>query len=184
MPKSVFNKFKLPTLLKKTLTQVFSCEFFEIITGNFFIKHLQKASECWRLEKSSWLLVKDIFFQPSEVPNLDDSILIERFSLKNEGIHQISQKFLLCYQYVFHVWSLLEVCKSFTNICQMHGFFSMFLSCHFRPGCCNGWSNGVHGSFLVIFLFLSNISWGTLMIKNLFWLTYFLCSLSLLSIRS
>ena len=65
---SIFNKVKLATLLKKTLRQVFSCEFFEIIKGDFFIKHLRvSASECWRLEKSSWLLVKDIIFQLSEV---------------------------------------------------------------------------------------------------------------------
>ena len=68
MPEPVFNKVKLETLLKKTSTQVFSYEFFEIIKGNFFIKHLRaSASEYWQLEKSSWLLVKDIIFQLSEV---------------------------------------------------------------------------------------------------------------------
>ena len=72
VPESVFNKVKLETLLKKTPTQVFSCEFFEIIKGNFFIKHLRaSASECWQLEKSSWLLVKDIIFQLSEVSHFE-----------------------------------------------------------------------------------------------------------------
>ena len=69
---SVFNKVKLATLLKKTLTQVFSCEFFEIIKGDFFIKHIRaSSSECWQLAKSSWLLVKHIIFQTSEVSHFE-----------------------------------------------------------------------------------------------------------------
>ena len=38
---------KLATLLKKDSDNVYSYEFFEIIKGNFFIKHLREtASEC------------------------------------------------------------------------------------------------------------------------------------------
>ena len=36
----IFNKVRLATLIKKTPAQVFFCEFFEIINGTFFIKHL------------------------------------------------------------------------------------------------------------------------------------------------
>ena len=65
-------KLSLQLYLKKTPTQVFYCEFFKIIKGNFFIKHLRPAaSERWRLEKYSWLLVKDIIFQLSEVSYFD-----------------------------------------------------------------------------------------------------------------
>ena len=47
VPESIFNKLKLASVLKKTPAHVFSCEFFEIIKDNFFIKHLRAtASEC------------------------------------------------------------------------------------------------------------------------------------------
>ena len=56
-PESIFIKVKTPA-------HVFSCEFFKSIKGNILIKHLRAtASECWRLEKSSWLLVEDIILQ-------------------------------------------------------------------------------------------------------------------------
>ena len=61
-------------------------------------------------------------------------------------------------------------------------FFFIFVSCHIGPRWSNGWSNGVRRSFLIRILFLLNISWRTASIKNLFWLRYFLCSLSLLCI--
>ena len=147
---SIFNKVKLATLLKKTLTQVFSCEFFEIIKGDFFIKHLRvSASECWRLEKSSWLLISS----PVRFLILNDSILTDLFMRCKNFIYKlftkerkISSEFseifaLLSMFFMFdHCW---KGCKSFINICYLHDFFSMFVSCHFGPG----WSNGVHGSF-------------------------------------
>ena len=56
-------KLSLHLYLKGNPAHVFSCEFFKIIKDNFFKKHLRStASECWQLEKSSWLLVKDISF--------------------------------------------------------------------------------------------------------------------------
>ena len=61
---------KLSLQLKKSLRH--SCEFFEIIKGNFFIKYLRASIfECWRLGKSLWLLVKDIIFHPSEVSHFE-----------------------------------------------------------------------------------------------------------------
>ena len=113
---------------------------------------------------------------------LDVKTLSSNILLKSEGIRESSQKFLLCYQYVFHVWSLLEGFKSFIKICFLHGFFPMFVSYHFGPGWSSGWSIGVRRSFLIIFLFVLDISWKTSLIKNLFWLRYFLRNLSLLSI--
>ena len=51
---------------------MFSCEFFEIINDNFFIKLLQATtSKWWQLEKSSWLLVEDIIFQLLEVSHFE-----------------------------------------------------------------------------------------------------------------
>ena len=44
MLESVFNKVKFETLLKRTPRQVFSFEFFEIVKGNFFVKHLQASA--------------------------------------------------------------------------------------------------------------------------------------------
>ena len=61
-------------------------------------------------------------------------------------------------------------------------FFSMFVPYHFGPGWRSGWSIGVRRSFLIIFLFVLDISWKISLIKNLFWLRYFLHNLSLLSI--
>ena len=53
---------------KDSGTGVFLQIFFEIIKGNFFIKHLGAiASECWQLEKYSWLLVEDIIFHPIQI---------------------------------------------------------------------------------------------------------------------
>ena len=37
-------KLSLQLYLKKTPTEVFYCEFFKIIKGNFFIKHLRPAA--------------------------------------------------------------------------------------------------------------------------------------------
>ena len=53
-PESNFNKVMLATLLKRdSVTRVFY-DFFKIIKGNIFMKHLwSTASECWQLEKSS-----------------------------------------------------------------------------------------------------------------------------------
>ena len=57
-------KLSLQFYLKKTPAHTFSCEFFEISKGNFFVKHFPvTTSECWQLEKSSWLLVENITFQ-------------------------------------------------------------------------------------------------------------------------
>ena len=57
---------------------MFSCEFFEIIKDNFFIKHLPATDfECLQLEKSSWLLVEDITFQLFESLILNDSIFMD-----------------------------------------------------------------------------------------------------------
>ena len=72
VPESIFNKNRLAALIKKTLAQVFSWEFFEIITYTFFIKHLRATTcECWRLEKSPRLLAEEILFQLFEVSYFD-----------------------------------------------------------------------------------------------------------------
>ena len=91
---------------------------------------------------------------------LDVKTLSSNILLKSEGIRESSQKFLLCYQYVFHVWSLFEGFKSFIKICFLHGFFSMFVWYHFGPEWSSGWSFGVRRSFLIIFLFVLDISWS------------------------
>ena len=93
----IFKKVKLATAFKKTPAHVISCEFFEIIKDNFFIKHLRAtASECWRPEKSSWLLVGYIIFQLFKFLILNDSILMDllmvetlssNLLLKSEGNH-------------------------------------------------------------------------------------------------
>ena len=170
---------------------MFPCEFFEIIKGNFFIKHLwASASECWQLEKSSWLLSKISFLSPLWFLILNDSILKDlfigcktlswSFLLKSEGIHQSSQKFLLCYQHVFHVW---KGCKSFINICYLHDFFLCSFYVISALGDVMVEIIVSMGVFSIIFLFLLNISWRTVLIKNIFWLTYVFCSFSLLSIN-
>ena len=72
VPESIFNNVRLATLIKKASTQVFSSEFFEVTKDIFFIKYLRAtASECWRLEKSPWLLVEEIIVQPFEFFHFD-----------------------------------------------------------------------------------------------------------------
>ena len=112
----------------------------------------------------------------------DVKTLSLNFLLKSEGILRVLRNFCCVISMFFifdHSW---KVCQSFINICYLHDFFFIFVSCHIGPGWSNGWSNGVRRSFLIRILFLLNISWRTASIKNLFWLRYFLCSLSLLCI--
>ena len=164
---SIFNKVKLATLLKKTLTQVFSCGFFEIIKGDFFIKHLRvSASECWRLEKSSWLLISS----PVRFLILNDSILrtfscdvktlSSSFLLKSERFHQSSQKFLLCYQ----CFSCLIIVGKVVNLLLTFVICMIFFPCSFH---------------VILALVEVMVSMGVFIV---FWLTCFLCSFSLLSI--
>ena len=73
MSRSLFLlKLSLQLYQNKAPARVFSCESFEIIKDNFFIKHLRAtASEYWRLEKSSWLLFEDIILQLFEVSHFE-----------------------------------------------------------------------------------------------------------------
>ena len=95
---SVFlNKVRLATLIKKKIAvTVFSCAFFEIIKGTFFMKHLWRLLR--RLEKSPWLLVEDIIFSALWVFSfwliafswtlpLNVGILSSNFLLKSGGTH-------------------------------------------------------------------------------------------------
>ena len=137
---------------------MFSCEFFEIIMRNFFIKHIRRRllnADDWKNPRDCWS--KTSFFSPLRFLILSNSILMNLFIgcknfifkhlLKSEGVRESSRKILLCYQYVFHVWSLWERFKSFIKICFLHGFFSMLVSYHFGPGWSSGWSLGVRRSF-------------------------------------
>ena len=75
---------------------VFSCAFFEIIKGTFFMKHLWRLLR--RLEKSPWLLVENIIFSALWVFSfwliafswtlpLNVGILSSNFLLKSGGTH-------------------------------------------------------------------------------------------------
>ena len=73
--------------------------------------------------------------------------------------------------------------KSFINICYLHYFpYSFQFILALDEVMTEVISFGICRSYLIIFLFLLNISWRTLLIKNLFWLRYFLCSFSFLCI--
>ena len=80
MPVSVFNKVKLATLLKKTPGQVFSCEFFKIITGKFFIKtsgRLLLNADDSKNPRDCWSKIS--FFSPLWFLILNYSILMDLF---------------------------------------------------------------------------------------------------------
>ena len=137
---------------------MFFCEFFKIIKGNFFIKHRATFSECWRLEKSSWLLVilKDII--------LNDSILMDLFmECKNFIFNLFTRERRNSWKFS-DIFSLLSIFFSYLIIVDhshfsVAWFFSIFVLCHFGPGWSNGWSNGVRKRFLITFVLLWNISW-------------------------
>ena len=105
-------KLSLQLYYRKTPTQVFSCEFFEIIMGKFFIKHLwrlllnaddwKNTRDCWYLFLTLWgLTFWMIAF--SWTFSWDIKTLSSNILLKIEGIDQVSKKVLLCWQYVFYI---------------------------------------------------------------------------------
>ena len=133
---------------------MFFCESFEIIKANFFIKHLRAAaSECRRLEKSSWLL-RFLILNDSILMNLlmgCRNFIYKLFIKERRKSLEFSEMFASVINgmiFMFdHCW---KSCKSFINICYLYDFFSIFFSRHFDPGWCNGWSNpfGIRSSFL------------------------------------
>ena len=115
----------------------------------------------------SWTFLRDI------------KTLSSNFLPKSEGIHQSSQKFLLCYQICF---SCLIIVGKVANLLLTFVFCMIFFPCSFHIILALIEVVIVHKSFSIVFLLLLNISWRTALIKNLFWMRYFLWSLSLLCI--
>ena len=165
---------------------MFSCEFFEIIKGNFFVKYLRASllnADHWKDLSDCWS--KIIFFSLLRFLILNDSILADLFmGCKNSIFKLFSKEPRNSSEFseIFVFDRCCKGCKSFINICYLHDFFPCMFHVILALGWSNSWSNGVHGNLLIIFLFLLNISLRTVLIKNLFWLTYFLWSFSLLSI--
>ena len=130
-----------------------SCEFFEFIKDNFFIKHLRAtASECWRLEKSSWLLVEEQvcsslrFLILIDIIHMDllmgcRNFIFKLFTKEPRKSLEFSEIFALLsmvwFSYLIIVGKALNLLLTFV-ICMI---FSIFFSCHFRPEWSNGWSN-------------------------------------------
>ena len=141
----------------------------------------------WKNPRDCWSKIS--FFSPLRFLILDKNILMNLFMGCKNFVFELftktrrnsseSSEIISMFFMFDHSW---KVCQSFINICYLHDFFFIFVSCHIGPRWSNGWSNGVRRSFLIRILFLLNISWRTASIKNLFWLRYFLCSLSLLCI--
>ena len=109
---SVYNKVKLATLLKKDSdTGVFLWIFWNYYGQIFFKTPLATASECWRLEKSSWLLVKDIsFFNPLRFIILNDSILMDPFMGYKNFIFKLFTKDRRNWSSFSEVFALLTIC--------------------------------------------------------------------------
>ena len=99
VPESVFNKVKLATALKNRLRHTcFPVNFSKLLRTTFFIKHLwATVSECWQLEKSSWLCRRYHFsalwrlsfwmIAFSWTFSWDVETLSSNFLLKSEGNH-------------------------------------------------------------------------------------------------
>ena len=125
-PQFIFNKVELTTLLKKTLTRVFSCEFFEIIKGDFFYK--TPPGECfWMLTTGKILVTAG---QRYHFPALwGFSFWMLAFSRTFAcDVKTLSSSFLLKSEKISSgFWETFTVINVF----------------QFGPG----WSNGVHGSF-------------------------------------
>ena len=142
---SVFNKVKFETLLKKTPRQVLSFEFFEIIKGNFFVKHLQASAllnadnrkdprDCWS---------KISFFSPLRFLIFNDTILADLFmgcknfifklfTKERRNSSEFSEFFALlsiCFRCLIVVAKVVNLLLTFV-ICII---FSMFVLCHFGP---------------------------------------------------
>ena len=131
---------------------MFSCEFFEIIKTNFFIKHLRAAaSECWRLEKSSWLL-RFLILNDSILMNLlmgCRNFIFKLLTKERRKSLEFSEMIAIVINgmiFMFdHCW---KARKSFINICYLYDFFSIFFSCQFGPRWSDGWRKYLMRNFV------------------------------------
>ena len=172
----------LATLLKKTSEQVFSYKFFESIKDSLFIKHFRATGSEWcRLEKSSWLLVNNIIFQPFELSHFEREHFFTKEQSKSLEFSEIFAVLSICFSCLIIVGKLVNLLLTFI-ICMI--FFPCSFSCHFGRGSSNSWSS----QFWCPQEFLDYISVSfKYLMKNFVDQKYFLieillCSLSLICI--
>ena len=143
----------------------------------FWAAWATSTSECWRLEKYSWLLVKDIFLSPLRFLILNDSILMglfmgyknfifKHFTKERRNSSEFSKVFVLlsiCFSCLIIVGKVANLLLTYLFLTW---FLFMFVSYRFGPGWSIGWGNGERRSFLIVFLFLLHISEELCWLKN------------------